>query len=443
MKHFGLIGHPLGHSLSPQIHKRIMERAGIDGEYRLFDIAPENLDRELPALIRSLDGLNCTIPHKTAVIPHLARLADSASRVGAVNTIETKSRTGHNTDLKGFETTCGIDFRGKRVLLLGAGGTARALAASALANGAAAIIIATRNAMRDADGGVPYDDTRVAFMRLQSGTNFPKFDVLLNATPVGMWPNCGGIPIDAELLTPGIEVFDPIYNPVSTRLVLNARKRGARAVGGLRMLVRQAIEAQKIWNPEAVIDAEKNESEIVPHLIRELLAHYPFKILLTGFMGAGKSTAGKILAEKTGFAFADLDDEIVKRDGRAIHEIFASVGENGFREIERGVAETVFTAPESAIIASGGGFPTLPENRDLARAKNALVFDIAVPFEEAWRRVHSATNDTVRPLARERERAEALYDSREKIYRDFCDFQVRADALPEAVADAIVAALTM
>ena len=205
------------------------------------------------------------------------------------------------------------------------------------------------------------------------------------------------------------------------------------------MLVRQALEAQKIWNPDARIDTRKIESAIVPELVRELFAHYPYKILLTGFMGAGKSTVGKILAGKLGFAFVDLDDEIVARAGRAIPEIFANVGESGFRALERETADAVLSSPGSAIIASGGGFPTLPENRESTRAKNALVFNLAIPLNEAWQRVHSATH---RPLARDFAQTEALYVSREKIYSDFCDYQVRADAPPESVADAVVAALT-
>ena len=438
MKRFGLIGHPLGHSLSPQIHKRIMEIAGIRGDYRLFGIAPENLDRELPALLRSLDGFNCTIPHKLAVVPHLARLADSARNVGAVNTIETKTLTGHNTDITGFEASCGIRFGGKNVLLLGAGGTARAFASAALANGAKSLALAVRNPQA---ASFPWAPGAEIFPLSDSEIRFGA-DVILNATPVGMWPNCGGMPAGIGLAKkPGAEVFDAIYNPVSTRLILNARKHGARAVGGLRMLVRQAIEAQKIWNPGAAVDAEKIESAILPELVRELLAHFPVKILLTGFMGAGKSAAGKILAKRLGFAFADSDDEIVKRTARAIPEIFASDGEAGFRAAEREAASALLSAPGSAVIASGGGFPTLPENRELARAQNALVFNLALPFDAAWQRAHSDTG-TVRPLARDYGGTKALFEKREPVYRQFCDFEIDATGSPEKTADEIAAVLT-
>ena len=433
MKHFGLIGHPLGHSLSPQIHSRIMEIAGIDGDYRLFDIAPENLSREVPALLRSLDGFNCTIPHKTAVMPQLAQLVDSARKVGAVNTIETKTLTGHNTDLAGFVETCGIDFRGKRVLLLGAGGTARAFAVAALDGGACSLVISAR------DGGKAAVLAAMPRSPRVNAGNTTEFnaDVILNSTPVGMWPNCGGMPMLP--VTPPAQIFDAIYNPVSTRLVLNASKHGTRAVGGLRMLVRQAIEAQKIWNPDTTIDAAKIESSLIPELIRELLSKHSLKIMLTGFMGAGKSTVGRILAERLGFAFVDIDDEIVHRTGRAILEIFANDGETEFRKIEREAAFDVLKTSGSVIIASGGGFPVLPENRALTRERNALVFNLAIPFEDAWRRVDIDTN---RPLARDYGQTKALYESREPVYREFCDCEVSALGAPGDVAQNIVAALT-
>ncbi|MCL1910397.1 MAG: hypothetical protein FWG05_05625 [Kiritimatiellaeota bacterium] len=261
----------------------------------------------------------------------------------------------------------------------------------------------------------------------------------MNATPVGMWPKCGGMPIPPDEIKSGMEVFDPIYNPVSTRLVLNARKHGARAVGGLRMLVRQAIEAQKIWNPGIEIDAEKIEAAIMPDLIRELLTRYPLKILLTGFMGAGKSTVGKILAECLGFAFVDLDVEIEKSTGRTIPKIFSSDGEVGFRAIEREAAVAAFSATGSVIIASGGGFPILPENRALTRDKNALVFNLALPFDETWRRV---SNNTNRPLARDYGQTKALFEKRAPVYREFCDCEISATDTPESIADKIVGIMT-
>ena len=452
MKRFGLIGHPLGHSLSPQIHRGIMDVAGIDGDYRLFDIAPENLRRELPALIRELDGINCTIPHKTAVIEQLARLDDSARLAGAVNTIDTRApagAAGYNTDIAGFERTCGMDLRGKRVAILGSGGTARAFAAACLAQGAQSLAIAARNAEKSAAlaAGIAEafpgaaTEIRVAPDASES-FDADAFDIILNSTPLGMWPRCGGIPLDPALLGPGAEVFDPIYNPVATRLVLNARKRGARASSGLRMLVRQAIEAQKIWNPGAALDAAAIEAALLPPLLRELPRKSPFKLLLTGFMGAGKSTVGRILAAKLGFAFIDLDSEIERAAARPIPRIFAEDGEPRFREMERAAAAAALASGGSAVIATGGGFPTFAENRELVRAGSALVFDIAISFEEAWRRVDSATSSpNARPLARSRADTEALHKARKKVYDDFCDFQAETADSPEAVADAFADAL--
>ena len=443
-RRFALIGHPLGHSLSREIHDAILAAAGIDGTYEMVDVAPEDLPARMPGLL-ALDGFNATIPHKKAILPFLSGLSDAARRCGAANTVF--EGRGYNTDVAGFRAA-GLPLEGARVLLLGTGGVAAMMAAESLAAGAASLAVASRDAARgeafraellarvpDARGAVS-----VAASPEARAAALAEATVLLNGTPVGMWPKAGGIPVDPAALRPGLAVFDPVYCPTPSRLVLNARKAGARAVGGLAMLVRQAVAAQRIWNPGLALDGDALEARLLPALAADLWRKNATKILLTGFMGAGKSTVGRALAARLGLPFADLDDEIAAAAGAPIPAIFAARGEAGFRALETEAARRVLARPGSEVVATGGGFPTLEANRALVRGANALVLHVDAPFETLWARLAGGDG---RPLARRREETAALYDRRAPIYRAFCDFAVPTsnDAPPESVADALAAAL--
>ena len=447
MKRFALIGHPLGHSLSREIHDAILAAAGIDGSYEMLDIAPEDLPARMPALLSGYDGFNATIPHKKAILPFLDGLSDAARRCGAANTV--CARRGYNTDVAGF-LAAGLPLDGARVLLLGTGGVAAMMAAESLAAGAASLAVASRDAAK-AEGFLAALRERVPGSRaalVAAATPEAKAaaladaTVLLNGTPVGMWPHAGGIPVDPAALHPGLAVFDPVYCPTPSRLVLNARKAGARAVGGLAMLVRQAVAAQRIWNPGLALDEDALLASLLPALAADLWRKNATKVLLTGFMGAGKSTAGRALAARLGLPFADLDDEIAAAAGAPIPAIFAARGEAGFRALETEVAGRVLARPGSEVVASGGGFPTFEANRALVRETNTLVLHIDAPFETLWARLAGGDG---RPLAKKREETAALYERRAPVYRAFCDFAVPttndapADAVAAALADALAA----
>ena len=445
MKRFLLIGHPLGHSLSPEIHAAIMAAAGIDGTYDLLDVAPEDLPARMPALLRDCDGFNATIPHKKAVIPFLGSLSDAARRCGAVNTVF--HGRGYNTDTVGFRSA-GMPLAGARVAMVGTGGVGAMMAAECLAAGAASLAVA---ALSPEMGGAFVSDLRARFPESRCALSVAATPeeksaavrgatVLLNASPVGMWPKAGGIPVDPAALHPGLAVFDPVYCPTPSRLVLNARKAGARAVGGLAMLVRQAVAAQRIWNPGLALDEDALLARLLPSLAADLWRKNATKVLLTGFMGAGKSTAGRTLAARLGLPFTDLDREIASAAGAPIPEIFAARGEEGFRALETDVARRVLTRPGSEVVASGGGFPTLERNRALVRGTNTLVLHLDAPFETLWARIAGGGD---RPLARRRDETAALYGRRAPVYRAFCDLSVPTsnDAPPEAAAAALAAAL--
>ena len=444
-KRFALIGHPLGHSLSPEIHRAIMAQAGIDGSYDLLDIEPADLPARLPSLLREFDGLNATIPHKTAVIPFLDGVSEAARRCGAVNTIFRLH--GHNTDIEGF-LSCRPPLRNGRVLLLGTGGVSAMMAAESLAAGAAELVVSSRSPESGARflAGLHarFPDSPCALSCVADPdalrNALARATVLLNGTPLGMWPNAGGCPVPPGAIPSGLFAFDPVYNPTPTRLVLSVRKAGGRAVGGLSMLVRQAVAAQRIWNPGLDLDSDALTARLLPELRADLWRKHPVNILLIGFMGAGKTTVGRALAAKLGIAFADLDEEIVAAAGRPIADIFATKGETAFRALETRVAGEVLRRPRSQIVASGGGFPTFSANRALVRETNTLVIAIEAPFETLWARI---AGDSTRPLARDRARTEELHERRRPVYHDFCDASVPTvpSDTPEIVAARLLALL--
>ena len=440
MKRFGLIGHPLGHSLSPEIHACILRTAGIEGTYDLYDIAPEDLAHRLPVLMDELDGFNCTIPHKQALIPHMQALDVSAQRCGAVNTVS--DGVGYNTDIEGFLAS-ELVLTDRDVLLLGTGGTSHMMGAMCLEKRCRSLAIRSRDASKASAlaehlGHVFPDFADRCYISEEADSD-RTFDVILNGTPVGMWPNAGGLPCETAHLRPGVAVFDAIYNPIATRFVLNARRRGARAQGGLQMLVRQAVAAQQIWNPDVMIDAAEVEAAVFPELTAALLRDFPVKILLTGFMGCGKSTVSRLLAARLGLGVVDVDEEIVRTAGQPIAAIFAERGETGFRALEAEVAESVLRSPRSAVVAAGGGLPVSKANQAMIRRTNTLVVNIDISFEAAWQRI---ATDSARPLAWGRHRAEALYAARAHIYDAFCDFNTETKEKPEDVAAIIADALT-
>ena len=271
MKKYALIGHPLGHSLSPQIHTRLMQLSGVDGSYELLDIPPEELSASFGKLA-ALDGFNATIPHKVGIIPYCGRLDASAERFGSVNCVRNgDEKIGYNTDVFGF--TRSIDMLGadlaSHVLVIGCGGVGRMIAAEAAYKGGDVTVAVLPDFLVDAEKTISsikskMPRARIRTAEIKSGTlsagdfggNIPGFDLLINASPVGMFPKVDAMPCSEDVIGHCSYVFDVVYNPNETLLAKTARSLGKPALTGMAVLVLQAAAAQEIWNGGKFADSD-------------------------------------------------------------------------------------------------------------------------------------------------------------------------------------------
>ena len=398
----GLLGKKLGHSYSPQIHSYLGNYS-----YHLFEKAPD----ELAEFLRSGDfsGLNVTIPYKKEVLPYCNALSDQAKALGAVNTIvrrEDGSLIGHNTDFFGFHSMllrCGIQVSGKKVLVLGSGG-ASATVVAVLRQMKANIIVISRS------GENNYQN-----LHLHADAS-----VIVNTTPVGMYPNVDISPLNLDLF-PNLEgVLDVVYNPARTQLLMDAEKRGIPTQNGLWMLVAQAKESAEWFTGQQISD------ECIAN-IHGILRRQMENIVLIGMPGCGKSTLGKLLAERTGKQFVDADAEIVRKAGIAISQIFANVGEEGFRKLETEVLSEL--GKESGlIIATGGGCVTRPNNYNLLHQNGHIIW--------IQRQISSLPTDG-RPLSQQNN-LETMFAVRKPLYEQFADFSVINDGSLEETITAIL-----
>lgn len=405
---FGLIGETLVHSFSQEVHNRI-GRYG----YRLQEVAPQDLDRFLKE--RDFKGTNVTIPYKQSVIPSLDVISERAASVGAVNTIRNRDGKlyGDNTDFGGMQLLIermGLELKGKKVLILGTGGTSRTARAVAEYLGAAVVCKVSRSG---AEGAVTYEEAYEKHADAQ---------ILINTTPCGMYPKGDAIPVDLDRFPKLEGVVDAIYNPLRTRLVLEAEKRGIKAEGGLYMLVAQAVLAAEIFMDE------KLPLEQIESIYKEI---YDLKqnIVLIGMPSSGKTTVGKTLEKLTGRRVIDSDAELVVHAEMEITDIFAQFGEKWFRDLETQTIKSI-AAGNGAIISTGGGVPLRQENVD-ALKQNGTIFFLDRPLSELL-----PTDD--RPLANDVEKIKRLYKERYDIYCAAADHRVPVEGTPRDVAKKII-----
>lgn len=402
-KVFGLLGRRLGHSWSVPIH-----RALGCGSYRLIEVEPEQLSAFLAR--EDIGGLNVTIPYKREVIPCCAGLDRGAREIGSVNTLvpgPDGRLWGYNTDLAGFRymaRRAGVDFAGKKVLVLGSGGASLTVRAAAGMEGAREVVVISRNGP---DNYQNLDRHRDA-------------EILVNATPVGMWPQMDASPVDLTRL-PGLTgVLDLIYNPLRTRLLLQAEELGIPRAGGLAMLVEQAAAAEQLFFGKD-IPAERTEA-ILAGLWRDRA-----NLVLVGMPGSGKTTVGRALAALSGRDFLDLDAEIVRRAGKPIPYIFREEGEEAFRELESRALAEVTAEKNGWILATGGGAVLRAENRE-AMGRTGRVYFL--------RRALELLPTEGRPLS-QKGSLEEMVRRRLPLYEKAADLAVENRGTPEEAAQEI------
>ena len=401
----GLLGRKLGHSYSPQIHA-LMD----DYSYELFEKEPE----EVGEFVRNgdYDAMNVTIPYKKDVIPYLDEIDDIARRLGSVNTIVRRPDgrlEGHNTDYYGFLSLIehsGIQVYGRKVLVLGTGGTS-VTAQAVLADLGAQVVVISRSGENNYGNLEQHYDAQV----------------IVNTTPVGMYPNTGAAPLDIRLFPQLRGVLDVIYNPSRTQLLLDADEQWIDCDNGLWMLVAQAKLASEFFT------GKKLSTGIIASIHRKL-ENQMMNLVLIGMPGCGKSTVGKLLAERTGKTFVDADEEIVKLAGKSIPEIFADEGEEAFRAYETQVLGELGKR-SGLVIATGGGCVTRDRNFPLLHQNSNIV----------WLRRDTALLPTEgRPLSQSQKLAD-MYRVRQPLYEAFSDFSVDNSGTPQDCAEAILSAL--
>lgn len=384
----GLLGRKLGHSYSPQIHKYLGSYS-----YDLFEKEPEEIEDFLRN--GNFTGINVTIPYKKDVIPFLDELSPTAVKMGSVNTVVRRSDGslfGHNTDYFGFTSLVhhsGVSVSGKKVLVLGSGGTSNT-AVKALEDLGARVIIISRSGENNYENLHLHQDA----------------SVIVNTTPVGMYPKTGFTPIDLTLF-PHLEgVLDVIYNPSRTQLLLDAEAMGLLHENGLWMLVAQAKEAAEYFGNQPLSD------DLIETVYRKMSGMMQ-NIVLIGMPGCGKSTVASHLAEKLGREMVDTDQEVEKLAGKTIPQIFAEDGEEAFRTMETEVLSRLGTQSQF-IIATGGGCVTKARNYPLMH-QNSSIFWL-------MRDLSQLPTDG-RPLS-QANRLSDLYETRKALYEAFADYTV-------------------
>lgn len=405
--HYGCIGEHLTHSFSKEIHALLT-----DYLYELKEIPLGSLDAFMAE--RDFKAINVTIPYKQDVIPHLKEIDERAAMIGAVNTIVNRNGDlyGYNTDFGGLSDLIrrtGIDLKGKKVLILGTGGTSNTAMAVAQSMGAASVYKVSRS---EKPGVLTYDAVKKDHLDAQ---------VLINTTPRGMFSRESGMAIDPSLFLNLCGAVDAVYNPLRTEFVQKAQHMGVPAAGGLYMLVRQAVLASEIF-----LDTKYPE-EVTEQVYRKILTGKE-NIVLTGMPTSGKSTVGKLLADKLGRQYLDIDVIIKEKISLSPAELIRTRGESAFRDIEAEVIRE-HALVNGAVISTGGGAILRQENID-ALKMNGKIFFLDRPLDQL-------IPESNRPLASTREAVLKLYNNRYNTYISTADVIIPNEGTPEAAAQLI------
>ena len=405
---YGCIGESLKHSFSQEIHNALA-----DYKYEIIEIPRGELGKF--AKERPFKAINVTIPYKEMIIPYLDEMDGAAREIGAVNTVVNRNGRlfGYNTDFYGMRSLilrAEIDLSGKKVVILGTGGTSKTACAVANALNAANIIRVSRTGK---EGSVTYSELY---------ESHSDAEVIINTTPIGMYPNIYDSPVDLSRFPKASGVVDVVYNPLRTPLIIEAEKRKIKATGGLYMLVSQAVRASEIF-----LD-KKYDADVAEKIYGDIYKRKE-NIVLIGMPASGKSTVGRVTAKAMERALIDTDGLIEKSEKRSIPEIFEYLGEPYFRDCETAVIKSVASL-SGKVIATGGGAVLREENIDALRENGRIYF------------IDRALSDLIptidRPLSSDKEAIRKRYEERYGAYTALADVRIEVCGDAESVSKSIM-----
>ena len=390
---YGLIGEKLGHSFSKDIHERIA-----DYTFDLIPLSKEEFKTFMEK--KEFTALNVTIPYKKDVIPYLDEMDEHAKAIGAVNTIvnENGRLKGYNTDFTGFLYMVkkhNVHMEGKKVLIIGNGGASAAIQAVVQHEQAGSMVIVD---VVPGNGAISYDEMFSSHLDAE---------IIINTSPIGMYPRIGNAPIDISMFHKCEAVMDVIYNPILTRLCFEAQEMDIKRVNGLEMLIAQAKQSVEFFLDKSIDD------QIIDDIYQDMLRER-CNIVLIGMPSAGKTTIGKMLEDRMQKEFIDLDDVIIEKAGKSIPEIFEESGEAGFRAIETEAAIEV-SKLNNKIIATGGGTIKHKVNMDYLRQNGITIF-IELDVDKM------ISSDPKRPLSKSSDALAKMHAERLPLYQKYAAY---------------------
>lgn len=413
MKKYCVIGEKLTHTMSPQIHKAYFDYYNKDDVYEVRQIAMEDMLGDCKDILSEYDGFNVTVPYKEKIMKYASGISQEASIIGAVNTVINSDGKlyGYNTDPYGFEALLkfnGVEIKDGSFVILGSGGACKSVAYILKKRKAKCVKIATRDVSKAVGGDF------ISYAELESYVG----DVLVNTTPVGMYPAVDACPVSDKVIGNFDTIVDVVYNPIYTKLLQNAIRLGKKALGGLYMLVAQAMKSQEIWSNS--LTDESLTKNIYRSLLKKYFAENGGNIYLTGIMSCGKTIKGKRTAKALGWQFIDMDDYVEQISGKTVSELFYE-GEETFRYWE---SRAVFQLSQmkNVVVATGGGAILREQNVCAMRLSGAIIL-IERDIDDI---VASVRTDT-RPLLKDgSDKLRKIYEQRKDRYYSTCDAVVKS-----------------
>jgi len=432
---FAVVGNPVAHSKSPLIFNAAFKQKKINASYSA--IKSENLVETINEMrIGNFCGFSITIPHKINAFKLVDEVDPLAEKIGAINTIvnEEGKLKGYNTDCIGAINALEGKIRlgGKAVYVIGSGGAARAIIAG-LVKEKAVVTVYARNRERAMTLAEEFSCSCRVLQEIDK-----KYDILINTTPVGMYPNTDEMPIPESALTKGKIVFDIVYNPLETELLKKAKKAKCKVIYGTEMFLEQAFEQFRLFTKKSppkrimrgiLLKQLKKEQKSINQTAKNTL-------FLIGYRGTGKTCVGKAVAKKMKRVFVDADELLVARVGKNIPEIFAQEGENKFREYETDTLKEICKM-KNVVVGCGGGVITREENIELMKKKGTICLLKSLP-EKIYERIYADKN---RPALTDKDLYEEIVqmlEKRKEMYETAKDFEIDSTKSIDECADNII-----